>query len=247
MTAIFISDIHLREPESVKTGLVIRFLQEKASRFEEIFILGDLFDVWPATSPYLIEKYEPVLSVLRNLVKGGHRIHYFEGNHDFHLGSYFSEELGIQVYPNHRSFKLSDYNVFITHGDLGNPRDIGYRLLRGFLRQRATRAFIRTLPQSWVDAIGQKSSHLSRDYQARLPHKENGVREIYRNYALKLFQKGYDVVMTGHTHIPDDMRVDVNGRQCRYLNTGDWVKHFSYVEFDGKDFYTRTHPIRGLE
>ena len=50
----------------------------------------------------------------------------------------------------------------------------------------------------------------------------------------------------GHTHIPDDYSVEVDGRQCRYINTGDWVRHFTYLEFDGSQFYTRTHPVKDL-
>src|SRR4051812_8375031 len=98
MSAIFLSDVHLRDSDSVKTKLVIRFLQEVASRFENIYILGDLFDVWPGTNTFLVQHFDPVLKTLKNLVERGHQLHYIEGNHDFRLGAYFSKELGIKVY-----------------------------------------------------------------------------------------------------------------------------------------------------
>ena len=61
-----------------------------------------------------------------------------------------------------------------------------------------------------------------------------------------IFQQGYDVVLMGHTHLPDDIETRVDGRPCRYINTGDWVRHFTYLEFDGSQFYTKTHPVKDL-
>ena len=86
MTAIFLSDVHLRDSVGVKSKLVIRFLQEVASTFEHIYILGDLFDIWPGTNAHLVQTFRPVIQVLKGLVEDGHQIHYIEGNHDFRLG-----------------------------------------------------------------------------------------------------------------------------------------------------------------
>ncbi|MCB0417067.1 MAG: UDP-2,3-diacylglucosamine diphosphatase [Bdellovibrionaceae bacterium] len=246
MTAVFLSDVHLQDASSVKSKIVIRFLQEQASRFESIFIMGDFFDVWPATSPYLIEKFEPVLSVLRNLVKCGHRVHYFEGNHDFHLGEYFSNEIGIQVYPGPSSVEWAGKKIYLAHGDLGNPKEFGYRVLRYVLRRPITKFLIQKTPQKWVYDLGKRGSTMSRDYQMKSKKREAAIREIYRSSARRILESGYDIVLMGHTHIPDDFTIDLGSKSGRYINTGDWVKHFSYVEFDGQEFYTRTHPVKSL-
>lgn len=246
MTAVFLSDVHLQDASSVKSKLVIRFLQEQASRFESIYIMGDFFDVWPATSPYLIKKFEPVLSVLKNLVRCGHQVHYFEGNHDFHLGEYFRDEIGIHVYSDATSVEWVGKKIYLAHGDLGNPKEIGYRILRYVLRRPLTRLLIKSAPQKWVDDVGKRGSTMSRDYQMKSKKREAAVREIYRDSARRILEKGFDIVLMGHTHIPDDFPIQLRGRTGRYINTGDWVKHFSYVEFDGQEFYTRTHPVKSL-
>jgi UDP-2,3-diacylglucosamine hydrolase len=246
MNAIFLSDVHLRDGGSVKSKLVIRFLQEVASRFENIYILGDLFDVWPGTSAYLVRTYRPVIQTLKHLVDDGHAVHYVEGNHDFKLGEFFSESLGIRVHTDHLVETWNDKRVYMAHGDLGNPREVGYRVLRYLLRRQTLHTALRALPEDWVYKMGMRSSQASRTYQKKLPPDENAIRSIYRQSANGLFQRGYDVVIMGHTHLPDDYVVDVGGRTCRYLNTGDWVRHFTYLEFDGSDFYTRTHPVKTL-
>lgn len=246
MTAIILSDVHLRDAGSVKTKLVIRFLQEEASKFEHIYILGDLFDVWPGTSAYLVRAFRPVIQTLKHLVDDGHVIHYLEGNHDFCLGEYFTESLGIRVYPDVITETWNGRRIYMAHGDLGNPKEHGYKLLRYVLRHDLTHVALRAFPQEFIYKAGLRASGMSRGYQTRLPKNESAIRQTYRNAAETIFRSGYDVVLMGHTHLPDDVSTVVDGRECRYINTGDWVRHFTYLEFDGSQFYTRTHPVKTL-
>lgn len=244
MTAIFLSDVHLRDCDSVKTKLVIRFLQEVASRFERIFVLGDLFDVWPGTTNYLIKRFDPVISTLRGLVSDGHEVTYLEGNHDFRLGKYFSQELGIRVFPDAHSEQFGDKRAYLAHGDLGNPKDLGYRCLRYVLRRNMLHQALRAFPEDLIFRVGLKSSQMSRKYQQRSPKIDTQIRQTYRRTAEQIFQEGFDVVIMGHTHLPDDVTTLVGSRSCRYINLGDWVSHFTYLEFDGSQFYTKTHPVK---
>ena len=246
MNAIFLSDVHLRDASSVKTKLVIRFLEEQASRFEKIFILGDLFDVWFGTTPYLLRSFEPVLQVLKSLVENGHEVHYVEGNHDFRLGTYFTDTIGIRVHDNAYEELMGGKRVFMSHGDLGNPKDLGYRAFRYLLRHDLLHLGLKAFPEEWVFKFGLRSSRFSRDYQDKRPSNELAIRQTYRNTADRLFRLGYDVVLMGHTHLPDDVTSQVEGRECRYINTGDWVRHFTYLEFADGHFYTRTHPVKNL-
>jgi len=246
MNAIFLSDVHLIDGTSLKTQLMIRFFQEVASRFERIYILGDLFDVWPGTTSHLIRVFRPVLKTLERLVEDGHSIHYLEGNHDFRLGKYFRENLGIQVHTETIIEEWDGKKVFMTHGDLGNPKEIGYRALRYVLRHNLLHLGLRAVPPEWIYKAGLKTSSASRGYQKQLPVNESAIRQIYRNTAEKIFREGYDVVLMGHTHLPDDVCTLVEGRKCRYINTGDWVRHFSYLEYDGSEFYTKIHPLKDL-
>lgn len=245
-TALIFSDVHLRDASSIKTKLVLRFLQEKASQFQKLYILGDLFDVWPGTNAYLVKTFRPVLDTLRGLVRDGHEVHYLEGNHDFRLGQFFTESLGIRVYDREIIEEWNGKKVYMQHGDLGNPKEVGYRALRYVLRHDFVHWVARAVPPDWVFRVGQGSSQLSRDYQKRLISEDDRIRGIYRLAAQQLFQKGYDYVLMGHTHLPDDFSEKINGRSCRYLNSGDWVRNFTYLEYDGNEFSSRTHPVKGI-
>lgn len=246
MSAIFLSDVHLKDAASVKSQLMMRFFQEVASRFEKIYILGDLFDVWPGTTDYLLQAHKPILQVLGDLVRDGHPVSYLEGNHDFRLGKYFSEELGIRVFPDEIVENWNGRRIYMEHGDLGNPREKGYRALRYLLRRDLLHQAVGMVPSKWIFTLGDRASRLSRGFQKKVPPNEDKVREIYRAAAHRHFDKGYDIVIMGHTHIPDSYSAQVGDRTCHYYNTGDWVKNFTYLEFDGSQFYTRTHPVKNL-
>jgi len=243
MKALFISDVHLQDSNGPKTQAVMEFLCKKAKDFDHIYILGDLFDVWPGTTDYLISTFEPVFEVFKFLISQGCHLYYVEGNHDFRLGKYFTEQLGIKVYSDSLETQWNNQKIFMAHGDLGNPKEKGYRILRWLLRHDLLHLLIKPIPKKWIFLIGQKTSQASRGYQKQSDAKINTIRETYRDTAKKLFQKGYDVVLMGHTHIPDDYSVTIENRKCRYLNTGDWIGNFTYLEFDGLEFYTKKHLI----
>ncbi len=246
MSAIFLSDVHLKDANSVKTQLMVRFLREVAARFESIYILGDFFDVWPGTNTYLVESFQPVLQVLAQLVRDGHKVSYLEGNHDFRLGRYFSEELGIRVYSEEIIEHWNGRRIYMAHGDLGNPSERGYRVLRYVLRHGAFQKILSFVPPHLLYRAGDKVSRFSRNFQKKIPPDEGKVRQTYRETAMRCFAKGYDVVIMGHTHLPDYFVWDGPDRRCHYYNLGDWVKNFTYLEFDGSEFYTRTHPVKDL-
>lgn len=227
----------------MKTRLVVRFLGEVVSRFNQLYILGDLFDVWPGTDAFLVRKFRLVLGALKNLSSAGCQIHYVEGNHDFCLGRFFEDSLGIQVHPVSFEVMLGSHRVFMAHGDLGNPREVGYRILRKFLRAKPVQLTRTLVPGSWIYELGRRSSEFSRGYQASDEANQQTTRKIYRQTALSILEGNFDVVIMGHTHIPDDYRIQVAGRPKRYINLGDWVRHFTYLEFDGSNFYTKTHPV----
>jgi UDP-2,3-diacylglucosamine hydrolase len=239
MKALFLSDVHLKDCDSPRSQKVLNFLREASGRYDRIYILGDFFDVWPGTNRYLLDRFAPVLKQLRTLIQEGHQLLYVEGNHDFLLGDHF-REMGIEIIPNEKVEVFNGRRVYIAHGDLGNPEERGYRILRKLLRSTPLHLLMKFVPGKWIFDVGAKSSDASRGYQRRFPEKEERIRTVYRETSKRLFQQGFDVVLMGHTHLPDDFRFSVDGRECRYINTGDWVRSFTYLEFDGQDFYTKS-------
>ncbi len=245
MSAILLSDVHLTDSTGEKAQTMLRFFRQTASQFQRIYILGDFFDVWPGTNAHLIEKFSPFLDLFSALVRNGHELTYVEGNHDFRLGKHFSENLGVRVIKNELAETWAGRRVYLVHGDLGNPAEKAYPLLRSFLRNEWLHWAIAPIPPRTLYSVANAVSSSSRRFQKSVPPDEEKIREIYRATAKQLFELGNDVVIMGHTHIPDQLHCEVEGRACSYYNLGDWVRSFTYLEFNGSEFYTKKYSVQG--
>lgn len=47
-----------------------------------------------------------------------------------------------------------------------------------------------------------------------------------------LQKEHYDYFIFGHRHLPLDIKLN---DKSHYINLGDWIKYFTYAEFDGQE------------
>ena len=239
MRAIFLADAHLKDEQDENYRLLLRFLDEQCNSIDALFILGDLFEFWLGQRATAFPQYRPVLEKLRQLRAAGIAIHYFEGNHDFHLGRYFTKTIGATVYRSAAILKLDGRKVYACHGDQINHLDIGYRLLRLTLHSRAVGILSHLVPPkitSWIAAWMARSS--KRKYRSR--EARWNYRTILRNFAARRFADGCDTVITGHFHIPLLEQPDSPGNGIT-VSLGDWIHRYSYAEWDNGSIRLMTY------
>ncbi len=226
----FIADAHLSDRDAGRQKMLIDFLELHRGEMERLVILGDLFDFWFGFPGHINPAYRPLCDTLLSLTEDGVGLIYLEGNHDFSMGSFFTERLGGEVYTGHHSLDLDGRRVYLAHGDMINPSDVFYHLYRRLLKNRAMYAFIRRLgPERAAKVKGVLSQrawmHREGSFSAKpLPYEEAFVREQCG--------QGTDVVILGHFHRPCELTVSHEGRHCTYYNVGDWVDHYSYLRYD---------------
>ncbi len=234
---IFISDAHFtgEDPEEVKSFL--GFLDTEEERMDHFVILGDLFEFFfgfknsfPAKRPFGFSDYLPVLERLQRLDRQGIRIEYFEGNHDFSLQSFFSEQwkLKVEVHPEGAEQRLGEKRAFLAHGDLSNPKQWKYRIYRRLLKNRWAYGFIHFVGPGLSRRVAQRLSTMS--YQKF--HTPNQVPPpVFKTFAHQKFLEGFEVVILGHSHFPEEVEEWIDGRRCLYFNVGDWKNHRSFLRF----------------
>ena len=238
---IFVSDAHLtgREPREIE--LFVRFLGSEVERMGHLVILGDLFEFlfgfrsFPAKKAFAFVKYLPVLERIRELFRRGIRITYFEGNHDFFLSPFFSEQLGmeIEVHPDGCEESLGGKRAYIGHGDLSNPRQWRYRAFRRILKNRWTYGLIQFVGPEISCRVAQRLS--SRSYRRYHAGVNENPPPAFKAFAQRKFSEGFEVVILGHSHFPEEIVERVNGRRCLYFNVGDWMIHRSFLRFTPPD------------
>jgi UDP-2,3-diacylglucosamine pyrophosphatase LpxH len=57
----------------------------------------------------------------------------------------------------------------------------------------------------------------------------------FKAFAHQKFLEGFEVVILGHSHFPEEDEEWIDGRRCLYYNVGDWMVHRSFLRFRPPD------------
>jgi len=239
----FASDQHFGIPDNQRSKLrekkFISWLDEVKKDAKAIFLLGDLFDFWFEYKKVVPRGFVRVLGKIAEIRDGGTPIYFFVGNHDLWMSDYFSTELGIPVYHEPKEFEFSGKTFLIGHGDGLGPGDKGYKRMKKVFAHPFSKWLYRWLhPDIGVrlaQYLSTKNKLISGDEDTRFLGEEN---EWLAQYAKrKLEKKHYDYFLFGHRHLPMEIEL---GKGSKYINTGDWITHFTYAVFDEKDLSLKT-------
>ncbi len=212
----------------------LRFLDSQKERMNQLVILGDLFEFlfgFKNTFSFPFPDYLPVLTGIQKLYDQGVQIKYIEGNHDFFLHLFFEEQLRIkvEVYSEGVEINLGEKKAFLSHGDLSNPKLIGYRIFRRGLKNPVTLRLIQFVGPRFSRWVARKMS--ARSYRRHHMGRAGNPPREFRTFAHQKFLEGFDIVILGHSHFPEKVEETVGGRRCLYFNVGDWMGHRSYLRF----------------
>lgn len=231
MSMYLFSDAHLgagtAEDEAVKLERIGRLFELVKTNGDRLVILGDLFDFWFEYRYVIPKAYHRVLFMLQELVAGGIRVDYISGNHDFWMGDFFTQHLGIHVHRDGFDTEYGGRRLHLIHGDGLSSSDRGYRLLKRILRNPFNVWLYRLLPPDWAYPLARKVSHSSR---RRSETNDLSFARDYEAYARGKLADGFDVVAIGHIHLPVCLRYE----DGVYVNTGDFIKHFSYARINAE-------------
>jgi UDP-2,3-diacylglucosamine hydrolase len=235
---IFVSDAHFTGRNTEAMEAFLRFLDSERKQMGHLVILGDLFEFFfgfknffSAEKSSVFTNYLPVFNKLQSLYREGIRIKYFEGNHDFFLHSFFSEQFGMEVdvHPDGCEERLEGKRVFIAHGDLSNPKQWTYRTFRRILKNPLTYRLIHVAGPRISRRVAQTLSDMS--YQKYHNDVPSTPPPAFKTFAHQKFLEGFEIVILGHSHFPEEVEEWVDGRKCFYYNVGDWMIHRSFLRF----------------
>jgi len=234
----FFSDAHLGigspEEDHQRELRLIRFLDFIQHDAEQIFIVGDLFDYWFEYKTVVPKKYFRLLAKFADIIEQGIRVYFIAGNHDFWVKDYFRIELGMEVHRNPIETEIRGKRFFIHHGDGLMKGDIGYRILKRVLRNRANIFLFSLIHPDVAGWIARLSSQASRRYTSNRTYESSDMTD----FAAQKIQDGFDFVVMGHNHISSFQKIGDGA----YINLGDWIFENTYAVFDGKKIKLIKYP-----
>lgn len=238
---VFLSDAHLGalsgEAEASRIRSLHQFLESLPGRAGQLVIAGDLFEFWFEYRTAIPRRHFATLSVLRRLRDAGLPITYMNGNHDFWLGHFLAEEIGVVPHDGPLALEAQGRRLWIHHGDGLIGGDLGYRILRKVLRSPVSIGLYQLIHPDLGIPLAEWTSGRSR--HARDPDRFP-LDRLWNEVAMPRFAEGFDTVVLGHFHRVLERRE--GGRELILL--GDWLRHFTYgVLHDGR-FSIETWPQR---
>jgi UDP-2,3-diacylglucosamine hydrolase len=235
----FTSDWHLGYP-GYQSGLkrekiILEWLRSIEKDAYAVFLVGDIFDFWFEYKYAVPQNFVRVLGQLAEMADKGIKLYYFYGNHDMWFRNYLAREIGVQFIPDYAEAKIDDKVFFVAHGDGLGPGDNKFKLIKKVFRNPVAQWFFRWLHPDLGIPL---ASYFSRKSRAHQPAEADQFLGADKEHLIlfskeKLKEKHYDYFVFGHRH--HFIEYDLT-EKSKYINLGDWIKHFSYGVWDGKDF-----------
>ena len=248
-TAYFLSDVHLRfhvdDVERKRRNELFKLMDQIKDEGATLFIVGDWFDFYFEYGYVVTQDYYEVYAKMRELVLGGIDIHYFGGNHDYWLGDFMSNSVGVNIYQDPQVIEFATKRFYFHHGDGLDKEDVGYQRLQTVIRHPF---FIWLFKWVMHPNIGHwlaktVSQHSRNSYSGET--QEYLLNEVRKNYPMaeEKFAEGVDFVVTGHIHYPKLKKFGKNS----ILTIGDFINYFSFGYFDGVNLSLKQWPVNQLE
>ena len=237
---LFFSDAHLpsRKGFSTQRTVVCQFLKSLRDRdIAAIYVLGDLFELWFEYRAAILSYHFSVLKEFANLRETGTQLHLVVGNHDYWAGSFLRDEVGFHLHKEPLIVEFDSRRVYMCHGDGLNGKDVAYKIARPILRFGPCIAAFRLLHPDFAVLLSRMASKFSRRNADLIEAGHKTEARAIRGFAGRMLSRpDIDVVIAGHCHIPCEEVIEIDNKQKLYLNTGDWVARFTYIEYQNGKF-----------
>lgn len=206
MKRLIISDTHLGS-RFYKEKDLYDFL--KSQEYDQLILNGDIIEFLKIPT-----FTKGCLEIIKR-VDYTKEIIYIIGNHDTALAEFSGLDLFGIKFMNQFEFEEGGRKFRIEHGD---------RYDKGIIHYRTAMKIISVF-QDFLER------YFNLDVSTWFNNLKINKRKIKRLWDIIDLNNDVDVLIVGHTHIPEVVIwIDENEKIKTYVNSGDWVSHATYVE-----------------
>ena len=214
---------------------MVEFLRSIAPRCRRLYLLGDILDYWWEYRDVVPRGFTRFLGQLASMADDGVEITWFKGNHDIWIFDYLPSEIGMKVHDGILTTEIDGRRFLMEHGDGVGRLPATFRRLRSLFRCRTAQRLFAAIHPRWTVGFAHAWSEHSRKkggYVAS-PGVTDGLVEFATAYnASTPSGERVDYFLFGHLHTMFDTTLPDGSR---LLVLGDWISHFSYAVWDGKN------------
>jgi UDP-2,3-diacylglucosamine hydrolase len=237
MAIAFISDLHLT-PEHPDSGDWFRdFMEQSEGKFTQIYILGDLFEVWVGDDGAGPLGQEKIQDIIRKVADSGVELFFIHGNRDFLIGEDFEKQTRCKILPDPSVISLGGTRVLLSHGDAFCTDDIEHQEKRAqMVTSKWKIAFLNKPLEERIETALEMRQESERNKRFK-PMEIMDVNQVYLEKVMLEFD--VQTLIHGHTHRPAVHDFELNGKPARRFVLGDWYTQKSMLIYDNGSFSLR--------
>ena len=237
MSSCFISDLHLdHKREDIKKAF-FKFLESEAYEFKNLYILGDLFEVWIGDD-FEDDFTNQVISKLKKFSQSNKNIYIMHGNRDFLLGEKFAEKCGAKLIPDPLILDGKGKKIMLSHGDIFCTDDLEYQDFKEKVRNEKWK--IEFLSKNLRDRE-EIAKNLRKESAVKNEKKQDYLMDVNKSEVEKIAQENeIEILIHGHVHRPK-IHNEVFGQR---IVLGDWDKKYWFISLIGEQVRLHSCEIK---
>lgn len=229
-----ISDLHLCEEQPHVTALFEKYMQEFAPQSQQLFVLGDLFEVWVGDdnkSPF----NQNIIKYFKRYTQNHGKLFFIHGNRDFLLGDSFAQQCGAQLINEPYHLQWNNTHIELMHGDILCTDDVEYQEFRSKVRQAQWQnEFLSLNIEQRLNIVsGLREQSISAQQT-----KENDIMDVNASSVKGFFQTSQcDWLIHGHTHRQATHKIELaNNKTGVRIVLSDWHNKGHYLELSNGQY-----------
>ena len=236
MSSCFISDLHLdHKREDIKKAF-FKFLESEASEFENLYILGDLFEVWIGDD--FEDKFtSEVISELKEFSLKNKNIFIMHGNRDFLIGKKFAEKCGAKLISDPLILNKEGKKIMLSHGDIFCTDDLEYQNFKEKVRNEKWQKEFLSKDLKDREEIAK---NLRKESTKKNSKKEDYLMDVNKLEVEKIaLENKVEILIHGHVHRPK-VHNEAFGQR---IVLGDWDKKYWFISLIGEKISLHSSEI----
>lgn len=230
MTIAFIADLHLDPARPESTRWFEKFMHNSIGSLSQLYILGDLFEVWIGDDGSDALGQLAVENIIKSTVDVGLDIFFIHGNRDFLIGNEFAKRTGCKILPDPTLITLGSEKVLLAHGDTLCIDDTEHQTARQEMTSAKWKiAFLNKSIDERMDnarAMRSKSEFSKKSKSmAMMDVNQQHVEKVMREY-------GVLTMIHGHTHKPAVHEFHIDNIPAKRYVLGDWYTQKSVLYYE---------------
>lgn len=232
---VVLSDIHLGT-YGCRAEEVGKYLKSIAPK--TLILNGDIVDIWQFKKRYWPKTHMEVVKQIIGMAAKGTKVYYITGNHDENMRKLSGLQMGNLQIVNKLELTLDGERAWFFHGDvfdiimqnskwLAKLGAIGYDFL----------ILLNVVINKLRKFFGKEKVSFSKRIKDNVKSAVKYINDFEESAAKLAIQKGFDQIICGHIHHPDDRIIrNEEGKSIRYLNSGDWIENLTALEYHKKNW-----------